>query len=156
MYLSAKSEYGIIAALDLALARGQAPVRARAIAERQSIPIKFLEHILRELRNAGLVESTRGAQGGYRLAKAAEEIKLGDVIQAVEGPIATVHRNSSRNGNRHGPNGDGHPRTHETVVQTIWEQVNDSIRETLNGTTLADLCRQIRDLEGQGVLMYHI
>jgi Rrf2 family cysteine metabolism transcriptional repressor len=156
MYLSAKSEYGIMAALDLELARGQAPVRARAIAERQSIPIKCLEHILRELRNAGLVESTRGAQGGYRLAKAAEEIKLGDVIQAVEGPIATVPRNSSRNGNRHGPNGDGHPLTHETVVQNIWEEVNDSIRETLNGTTLADLCGQIRDLEGQGVLMYHI
>jgi Rrf2 family cysteine metabolism transcriptional repressor len=156
MYLSAKSEYGMMAALDLALARGQAPIQARAIAERQSIPIKFLEHILRELRNAGLVESTRGAHGGYRLAKPADAIRLGDVIQAVEGPIATVHRRSSRNGSRDGGNGNGHRRSHETVVQTIWEEVNHSIRETLNRTTLADLCRQIRDLEGQGVLMYHI
>ena len=64
MNLSAKGEYGILAALDLALTPGASPVQAKAIADRQGIPIKFLEHILRALRNAGLVESSRGTHGG--------------------------------------------------------------------------------------------
>src|SRR2546426_5923100 len=86
MYFSAKGEYGIMAVLDLALANGSAPVQAKAIADRQGIPLRFLEHILSALKHAGLVESERGAHGGYRLAKPASEIRIGDVIQAVDGP----------------------------------------------------------------------
>jgi Rrf2 family protein len=156
MYLSAKSEYGMMAALDLALARGPVPVQAKSIAERQGIPLKFLEHILRELRHAGLVESARGAHGGYRLAKPADEIKLGDVIQAVGGPIAAVQRSTLRNGHRNAANGNGQRRSHETIVQNVWEELNHSLLETLNRTSLADLCRRARDLEEQGILMYHI
>ena len=150
MYLSAKGEYGVLAALDLALSRESAPVQAKAIAHRQGIPIKFLEHILRTLRNAGLVESSRGTHGGYRLTKPADEIALGDLIQAVEGPIATVHR---AHGNRIGSNG---ARSHESLIQSVWAEVQGSILETLNKTTLADLCRRTRDLDEQRVLMYHI
>jgi Rrf2 family protein len=153
MNLSAKGEYGILAALDLALTRGSTPVPAKAIADRQGIPIKFLEHILRALRNAGLVESSRGMHGGYRLSKTPEEIFFGDLIQAVEGPIATTHRS-------HGARNGAHDRTphpsHESLIQSVWAEVQDSMLETLNKTTLADLCRRTRDLDEQRVLMYHI
>ncbi|HLG43712.1 MAG TPA: Rrf2 family transcriptional regulator [Nitrospirales bacterium] len=151
MHISAKGEYGIMAALDLALANGTAPIQARTIAERQGIPVRFLEHVLRELRHAGLVESARGAHGGYRLALPASKIRLGDVIQAVEGPIALTTHAAPR-----GRNGNGHHTLHGSLVQGIWDEVKVSVLETLNRTTLADLCRQARDLEEQRVLMYHI
>lgn len=153
MVLSAKGEYGILAALDLALTRDATPVQAKAIAERQSIPIKFLEHILRALRNAGLVESSRGIHGGYRLAKPAAEILMGDLIQAVEGPIAGTHR---PHGTRNGSNGTSLHSSHEVLIQTLWADVQDAMLETLNKTTLADLCRQTRELDEQRVPMYHI
>jgi Rrf2 family protein len=151
--LSAKGEYGILAALDLALARAAAPVQAKAIADRQGIPIKFLEHILRSLRNAGLVESSRGTHGGYRLAKAAEDIPLGDLIQAVEGPIATTPR---VHGNRHGAKSNASESCHESLIHNVWAEVQTSLLETLNKTTLADLCRRTRELDERRVLMYHI
>jgi Rrf2 family transcriptional regulator, cysteine metabolism repressor len=151
MHLSVKGEYGIMTALDLALTPGEVPVQAKAIALRQGIPIKFLEHILRALRHAGLVESSRGTHGGYRLAKPVEEIRLGDVIQAVEGPITANNRLAIRL-----RNGNGHQASHESLVRSVWEEVKESILETLNRTTLADLCRRARDLDEQRVLMYHI
>ena len=151
MHLSVTGEYGIMTALDLALARGDLPVQARAIALRQGIPIKFLEHVLRALRHAGLVESSRGTHGGYRLAKLPEEIHLGDVIEAVEGPITATNRLAGRL-----RNGNGHEASHESLVRSIREEVKESILETLNRTTLADLCRRARDLDEQRVLMYHI
>ena len=153
MNLSAKGEYGILAALDLALTPGASPVQAKAIADRQGIPIKFLEHILRALRNAGLVESSRGTHGGYRLSKTPEDILLGDLIQAVEGPIATTPRaHGARNGSHQGA-----PKaSYGSLIQGVWAEVQDSMLETLNKTTLADLCRRTRELDEQRVLMYHI
>src|SRR5437867_13144084 len=103
MYFSAKGEYGIMAVLDLALANGAAPVQAKTIADRQGIPLRFLEHILSALKHAGLVESARGAHGGYRLAKPAREIRMGDVTQPVDGPIAIPARVLPRLRNGNGP-----------------------------------------------------
>ena len=151
MYFSAKGEYGIMAVLDLALANGADPVQAKAIAERQGIPLRFLEQILSSLRHAGLVESSRGARGGYRLSKPAEDIRVGDVIQAVDGPIAMTNRALPRHGN-----GNGHRTRHGSIVQGVWKEVKDKVLETMNRTTLADLCRRARDLEEKRVLMYHI
>ena len=151
MFFSAKGEYGIMAVLDLALTNGSAPVQAKAIADRQGIPLRFLEHILSALKHAGLVESARGAHGGYRLAKPASEIRIGDVIQAVDGPIAMPARILPRL-----RNGNGQRTSHGSLVQGVWEEVKVSVLETLNRTTLADLCRRTRDLEAQRALMYHI
>ena len=151
MYFSAKGEYGIMAVLDLALANGSAPVQAKAIADRQGIPLRFLEHILSALKHAGLVESARGAHGGYRLTKPASEIRIGDVIQAVDGPIAMPARALPRL-----RNGNGQQTSHGSSVQGVWEEVKASVLETLNRTTVADLCRRARDLEAQRALMYHI
>ena len=149
MYFSAKGEYGIMAVLDLALANGADPVQAKAIADRQGIPLRFLEQILSALKHAGLIESSRGAHGGYRLTKPAEDIRVGDVIQAVDGPIAAHTRALPRHGN-------GHRARHGSIVQGVLKEVKDKVLETLNRTTLADLCRRARDLEEKRVLMYHI
>ena len=122
MYFSAKGEYGIMAVLDLALTNGAAPIQAKAIADRQGIPLRFLEQILSALRHAGLVESSRGAHGGYRLSKPAEDIRVGDVIQAVDGPIAMTNRALPRHGN-----GNGHRARHGSLVQGVWKEVKDKI-----------------------------
>src|SRR3972149_8149431 len=117
MYFSAKGEYGIMAVLDLALTNGADPVQAKAIADRQGIPLRFLEQILSALKHAGLVESSRGAHGGYRLTKPAEDIRVGDVIQAVDGPIAAHTRALPRHGN-----GTGHPPRPGSHLQGGWKE----------------------------------
>ena len=90
MRTTAKADYAVRAAVELAAVGTGDPVKAEQIAEAQSIPLNFLENILAELRRAGIVESRRGAAGGYLLARPAEEITLADVIRAVEGPLANV------------------------------------------------------------------
>src|SRR5579875_1088839 len=90
MRISAKVDYAVRAAVELAAAGGDRPVKAERIATAQEIPLNFLENILGELRHAGLVRSQRGAEGGFRLAKPATEVSVADVIRAVEGPLATV------------------------------------------------------------------
>ncbi len=89
MRVSAKVDYALRAALELAAA-GDGPTKGERISQAQDIPLKFLENILLELRHGGLVQSQRGAEGGYWLARPPEEIKLADVIRAVEGPLANV------------------------------------------------------------------
>src|SRR5579884_3993846 len=90
MRISAKADYAVRAAVELAAASDDRPVKAERIANAQAIPLNFLENILSELRHAGIVRSQRGAEGGFRLAKPAAEITVADVIRAVEGPLASV------------------------------------------------------------------
>src|SRR5581483_1188386 len=90
MRVSAKADYALRAAAELAAAEGTGPVKGEQLARAQSIPPKFLENILLELRHAGLVQSQRGVEGGYWLARPAAEITLAEVIRAVEGPLANV------------------------------------------------------------------
>ena len=90
MRISAKADYAVRAVAELAGADGEKPVKAERIATAQGIPLNFLENILGELRHAGIVRSHRGAEGGFRLAKPAEQVTVADVIRAVEGPLASV------------------------------------------------------------------
>src|ERR1700726_2703735 len=90
MRISAKADYAVRAAVELAAASDEKPVKAERIATAQGIPLNFLENILGELRHAGLVRSQRGAEGGFRLARPANEVTVADVIRAVEGPLASV------------------------------------------------------------------
>ena len=90
MRVSAKADYAVRAAAELATTEGGGPVKAERIAEAQEIPIKFLETILLELKHAGIVRSQRGPDGGYALARPADGIALADVIRAVDGPLANV------------------------------------------------------------------
>ncbi len=96
MRISAKADYAVRAVVELAAADGEKPVKAERIATAQDIPLNFLENILGELRHAGVVRSHRGAEGGFRLAKPAEEVTVADVIRAVEGPLASVRGRPAR------------------------------------------------------------
>ena len=90
MKLSKRSEYGLRALLDLAAQTDQGPLRLRNLAERNNIPVKFLEQIFVTLRNTGAIRSQVGAHGGYTLGRPAEEVTLGQVIRALDGTIAPV------------------------------------------------------------------
>src|SRR6185312_1678515 len=93
MRVSAKADYAVRAAAELAAA-AEGPVKGERLAEAQEIPLQFLEHILLELKHAGIVRARRGAKGGYWLARPADEVTIADIVRAVEGPIAHVQSES--------------------------------------------------------------
>jgi Rrf2 family protein len=127
--VSAKADYAVRAAVELA-ASGDGPVKGDRVARAQEIPLNFLENILVDLRNAGLVASKRGADGGYWLARPADEITLADVIRAVDGPLANVR------GVR--PEALVFAGTAEPL-RDVWVAVRASLRAVLEQVTLADL-----------------
>src|SRR6266508_258861 len=90
MRISAKADYAVRAALELAAAPDGEPVKVQHLAEAQDLPLQFLEHILLELKHARLVRAKRGARGGYWLARPPDDITIADVIRAVDGPLANV------------------------------------------------------------------
>ena len=128
MHVSARSDYAIRAAAELAAA-GDA-MKGDRIAEAQSIPHKFLENVLLELKHAGIVSSRRGASGGYLLARPASEISLADVIRAVDGPMANVRGQRPEEVEYAGP---------AAPLREVWVAVRASLREVLEATSLADL-----------------
>jgi Rrf2 family protein len=126
--ISAKADYAVRASLELAAAGG--PVKGDALASAQSIPIKFLENILIELRHAGIVRSQRGPEGGYWLAKPANEIAVADVIRAVEGPLASVRGESPEELEYSGA---------AESLQAVWIALRSNLRAVLETVTLADI-----------------
>jgi Rrf2 family transcriptional regulator, cysteine metabolism repressor len=152
MRFSAKGEYGVLAVLELAQHAGEPPLQAKTISKNQRIPLRFLEQVLNGLRKAGLVESTRGAQGGYVLSLPPSEIRISDVLEAIEGPIASSNR-SSINDNRYPPYGNG---TDEGILKPIWEEVRTAEMKILDSITIQALCDRKKEKEQQKVLMYHI
>jgi Rrf2 family protein len=132
MRVSAKVDYALRAVAELAAAP-PGHVTAERLASAQEIPLKFLENILLELRRAEIVASQRGAEGGYRLAKPAEEVSLADVIRAVEGPIATVRGARPEEVEYAGA---------ATALRDVWIDLRTSMRGVLETTSLADLVRR--------------
>ena len=130
MKISAKSDYAIRASAELAAAEPGRPVKAEALAAAQGIPANFLENILSALRNAGIVRSQRGADGGYLLARDAASVSLADVIRAVDGPLAAVRGEA--------PEEQAYPGAASDVPR-VWIAVRAALRGVLEGTTLADL-----------------
>ena len=130
MRVSAKTDYAIRAALELAGADGAAPVKGERIATAQAIPLRFLENILMQLRHAGLVESRRGADGGYRLARPPGEVTLADIIRAIDGPLAGV---SGARPETLAFQGVAQP------MREVWIAVRASLRAVLEQVTLADV-----------------
>jgi Rrf2 family protein len=127
--VSAKADYAVRAAVELALG-GEEPVTADAVAQRQDIPVQFLHKIFLELQRARLVTSQRGPEGGQRLARPAEEITVADVMRAVDGPLATVRRES--------PESLDYPDSAQSL-QEVWIALRTNVRAVLEGVTLADL-----------------
>ncbi len=131
MKVSAKADYAVRAAAELAAAQQSgALLRAEAIATAQGIPQRFLENILSDLRNAGLVESQRGAEGGHRLNRPAAEISVADVIRAVDGPLAAVRGERPESVSYAGP---------AEPLQRVWIALRKNLRDVVEQVSLADL-----------------
>jgi Rrf2 family protein len=130
MRISAKADYAVRATVELAAAPGDKPVKAERIATAQEIPLNFLENILGELRHAGIVRSHRGAEGGFRLAKPADQLAVADVIRAVEGPLASVRGGP--------PEETAYPGASEALPR-VWIAVRASLRSVVENVTVADV-----------------
>ena len=144
MKLSKKSEYGLRALMDMAARDGQSPAPLRDLADRNNIPIKFLEQIFLTLRNAGIVHSQVGARGGYALARPAEAITLGQVIRALDGTIAPVGCVSVI---AYEPCTCPDERT--CPLRAAMNQVRDAIVAVVDNTSLADAVAQGQKLARQ-------
>ena len=126
--ISAKADYAVRAAVELAT--GEGPVKGDAIAQAQEIPLKFLENILIEMRHAGLVRSQRGREGGYWLARPADEITIADVVRAVEGPLAHVRGEPPETVHYPGP---------AEALEQVWIAVRANLRAVVERVTVADV-----------------
>jgi Rrf2 family protein len=129
MRISAKVDYAVRASIELAAAGGD-PIKGEVIADAQEIPLKFLENILGELKHTGIVASRRGAQGGYWLAKPADQVSLADIVRAVEGPLASVRGQ--------GPEALSYQGQAEPL-QSVWIALRANIRAVMEETSLADV-----------------
>jgi Rrf2 family protein len=127
--VSAKTDYAVRALLELAVAN-DGPVKGERLAQAQAIPLKFLENILTDLRHAGIVRAQRGAEGGYWLARAADEVTLGEVIRAVDGPLASVRGEA--------PEDVAYEGAAENL-RTVWVALRASMRSVVDEITLADV-----------------
>jgi Rrf2 family protein len=130
MRISAKADYAVRAALELAAAPEGEPVKGEQLAEVQGIPLQFLEHILLELKHARLVRAKRGARGGYWLARDPEDISIADVIRAVEGPLANIHEDAPE---------DLHYAGAAERLRDVWVAVRANLRAVLESISLADV-----------------
>jgi Rrf2 family protein len=129
MRVSAKADYAVRASLELATAEN-GPLKGERISQAQEIPLRFLENILIDLRHAGLVRAQRGAEGGYWLARPADEITLGEVIRAVDGPLASVRGEPPEDVNYAGA---------AENLRTVWVALRASVRSVVDEVTLADV-----------------
>jgi Rrf2 family transcriptional regulator, cysteine metabolism repressor len=138
MLFSTKAEYGIRLMVELGRTADARPVALSAVAEAEMLPLSYLEHLVAKLREAGLVNSTRGAHGGYQLARPAEEIEMLDVVQALEGPIAPMECfHEEREGRvlcSHEADGG-----RACATRVLWTRVQGGVTRALAGTTLAEL-----------------
>ncbi|MBZ4017802.1 RrF2 family transcriptional regulator [Streptomyces purpurogeneiscleroticus] len=130
MRISARADYAVRAALQLAVSTADGPLKAEAIAAAQEIPHKFLEGILNDMRRSGLVRSQRGGNGGYRLARPAEEISIAEVIRAVEGPLVSVRGVRPPELSYTGP---------AESLLPLWVALRANVRQILDGVSLADV-----------------
>jgi Rrf2 family cysteine metabolism transcriptional repressor len=150
MRVSLKATYGIMASIDLAIHNGSIPVQSKAIARRQYIPVRFLEQVLHAMKQAGLVDSVRGAQGGYILAKVPSEVSLAEIVEALDGPV-TIPRQPKLS---HGRTSGRTP--FDSLLCDIWARVRQAELGVLSAVTLKDLVDRHQQLDQERALMYHI
>jgi len=131
MKISTRGRYALRMMVDLALANADEFVTIKSIAARQDISVKYLEQIITVLSRAGFVKSARGAQGGYKLAKPAEDYTVGMILRQIEGslvPVACMEDDPNQC-----------PRCDQCVTLDVWKQLNDAISSVVDHMTLADL-----------------
>jgi Rrf2 family cysteine metabolism transcriptional repressor len=138
MMFSTKSEYGVRVMVELARRGGAQPVALAEIAEHEGLPLAYLEHLVARLRRAGLIESRRGAHGGYLLAREAAAITMAEVVEALEGRIAPVECISASPDGTVRCSRESDP-DHVCTTKLLWTRVRGAIVNTLAETTLAEL-----------------
>ena len=136
MKLSTKGRYGLRALIDLAQYSEQEAVSISSIAQRQNISESYLEQLVAKLRKAGLVKSIRGAQGGYRLARPASSISVGDILRALEGNLEAVECNAHTQ--------EGCDGSDLCVTKYVWQRINESIARTVDEMMLDQLVEESR------------
>jgi Rrf2 family protein len=137
MKISTRGRYALRLMLDLALAPPDEYITIKSIAARQEISEKYLEQIITSLSRCGYVKSTRGAQGGYKLAKSAEEYTVGMILRVIEGnlvPVACMEDEPNQC-----------PRSLQCVTLDIWKQIDDAVNNVVDNITLADLVKKQQD-----------
>ncbi len=140
MKLSTKGKYGLRAFIDLAVWGEEEPVSLTSIAARQDISPNYLEQLMAKLKKAELVESVRGVNGGYRLARPADEISVGDVLRALEGELNPVECAAID------PGKDAHCAGSGTCVSKIvWKRINDSINNTVDSIYIGELVKESKN-----------
>jgi Rrf2 family protein len=142
------AEYGVICALHLARRAAEGPITSREIAARERLPVDYVEQILLRLRRADIVRSTRGARGGYALARAASEISIREVIAASETTTFDLHCVS------HPVDGERCSSAHNCSIRPVWMLLQRRIDDVLEGVRLSDLLHEeseVRELVGLGV-----
>ena len=130
MRFSAKEQYALRASVELARHHGQGPIPLSRVAQAQGISLAYLEQIVAPLREAGILESRRGVYGGYSLARVPAHITVGDVLRVFEGAIVPVLCVSDEG---------SCPREADCATRVVWERVHNSLVETVDSITLADL-----------------
>ncbi|SFP98612.1 transcriptional regulator, BadM/Rrf2 family [Lachnospiraceae bacterium XBB1006] len=145
MKLSTKGRYGLRAFIDIAMYAEEEPVSLASVAKRQDLSISYLEQLMTKIKKAGLIESVRGAGGGYVLARPAREISVGDVLRALEGDLMPVNCVGQE---QPGVTGcDAQPCCSSWIV---WKRINDSINETVNNIFIDELVEESRKALKEG------
>ncbi len=136
MHITYRGDYAFKTILDLALHYRNSPVTIHELAKRADIPIKFLEQILLDLKRGGFVESRRGKVGGYLLAREPSEIKLGEVIRFIDGPIEPIACTEKKY--------SGCNDLYKCVFRKIWQEVGKATQDIVDNITFADLVNQVK------------
>lgn len=144
MKLSTKGKYGVRALFEIARHYGKGPLTIKEIAERQRISLSYLEQILHRLGKAGIIESVRGPHGGYELSRRPADLTIGDVVRALEGPIALSHCLDP------GASGSCY-QADDCVARMVWAQVGEKIEAALDSITFDHLLRQYQGKEKEQV-----
>ena len=141
MKLTTKGRYGLRAVLDIALQSGDEAVALSQIAERQGISLNYLEQLIARLKKSGILNSVRGAQGGYKLSRPAESISVGDILRALEGDLNPVDC----------PEFDGVSGACDNadlcVTKYVWKRISDSINSAVDGIMLSELVEESRKVQ---------
>ncbi|MDD4370992.1 MAG: Rrf2 family transcriptional regulator [Anaerostipes sp.] len=140
MKLSTKGRYGLRAIIDIAEYGEAVPVSISAVSKRQGITVRYLEQLLPKLRKAGFIQSIRGAQGGYVMAKETNQISVGDILRALEGDLFLV--------DCYEVTGEGEQcqGARFCVTKTVWKKINDSIKDTVDNMYLSDLVEEAKSV----------
>ena len=141
MKLSTKGRYGLRAFIDIAVYSEVEPVSLASVAKRQDISISYLEQLMIKVRKAGLIESVRGANGGYILAKPAEEISVGDVLRALEGELMPVDCVAYGDSNKGGCSTESC-----CVSKFVWKKINDALNDTVNNMYISELVAESKTI----------